>query len=219
MTDGRRRWLMGAGALVLAPAVPLAALWLRAGDDGAAHMDGAMPSLPPAPGSGHAAPPPLPAGLRELAWNDLLPPAAPGDATAQASAATAARIATLRDDDPEAQALLRELQERQRLAPARADLDGAAVRLTGYVVPLEFGWQGVREFLLVPYYGACIHSPPPPPNQIVHVRAEQRIKGLRAMAVAAVSGTLRVQAVDSAMGQSGYQLEARTVQALQPPRS
>lgn len=50
------------------------------------------------------------------------------------------------------------------------DLDGQLVRLPGYVLPLEFTEGGVTEFLLVPYVGACIHVPPPPPNQMVFVR-------------------------------------------------
>ena len=49
-------------------------------------------------------------------------------------------------------------------------LDGRDVEIPGYVLPLEFSGTEVSEFLLVPYVGACIHVPPPPPNQIVHVR-------------------------------------------------
>ena len=44
--------------------------------------------------------------------------------------------------------------------------------MPGYLLPLEFDGTAVTEFLLVPYVGACIHTPPPPPNQIVHVHAE-----------------------------------------------
>jgi len=52
-------------------------------------------------------------------------------------------------------------------------LDGKLVRIPGYLLPLEFSGRKVSEFLLVPWVGACIHTPPPPPNQIVHVRTEQ----------------------------------------------
>lgn len=51
--------------------------------------------------------------------------------------------------------------------------DGALVKIPGFMVPLEDDAYRVREFLLVPYMGACIHTPPPPPNQIVHVRMVQ----------------------------------------------
>ena len=49
-------------------------------------------------------------------------------------------------------------------------LDGQNVRIGGYLLPLEYDRTKVTEFLLVPYVGACIHVPPPPPNQIVYVR-------------------------------------------------
>ena len=52
-------------------------------------------------------------------------------------------------------------------------LDGQLVRIPGYALPLEFGGVGVKEFLLVPYFGACIHVPPPPPNQMVFVRLQE----------------------------------------------
>ena len=49
-------------------------------------------------------------------------------------------------------------------------LDGRDVEIPGYALPLEYSGAQISEFLLVPYVGACIHVPPPPPNQIVHVR-------------------------------------------------
>lgn len=51
-------------------------------------------------------------------------------------------------------------------------MDGKLVRLPGYALPLEMQDRGVTEFLLVPYVGACIHVPPPPPNQIVLAQLE-----------------------------------------------
>jgi hypothetical protein len=50
------------------------------------------------------------------------------------------------------------------------ELNGQAVRIPGYLLPLEITDARVTEFLLVPYIGACIHVPPPPPNQIVYVK-------------------------------------------------
>ncbi len=55
---------------------------------------------------------------------------------------------------------------------ASQELDGKPVRIPGYLLPLEYDGKKVSEFLLVPYVGACIHTPPPPPNQIVHVTTE-----------------------------------------------
>ncbi len=58
-----------------------------------------------------------------------------------------------------------------------SDLDGAEIRIPGYVVPFDFSAEGLyTEFLLVPYFGACIHSPPPPPNQIIYVTADEPVE-------------------------------------------
>lgn len=63
---------------------------------------------------------------------------------------------------------IRELRRKQAGAIV-PQLDGAPIKMPGYVLPLEFSGRKVTEFLLVPWVGACIHTPPPPPNQIVHV--------------------------------------------------
>ncbi len=69
----------------------------------------------------------------------------------------------------------KQMAEQQRAAGSRLNtaLDGQVVRLPGYLLPLEFSGKLVSEFLIVPWVGACIHTPPPPPNQIVHVKADQ----------------------------------------------
>lgn len=64
-------------------------------------------------------------------------------------------------------------EKRRRLAlSTNGDLEGELIRMPGYVLPLEFAEGKVTEFLLVPFVGACIHTPPPPPNQIIHVKVE-----------------------------------------------
>ena len=67
----------------------------------------------------------------------------------------------------------------KKIAAASAvnrSLDGKVVKLPGYVLPIEFSGKQVTEFLLVPWVGACIHTPPPPPNQIVHVKVDKPIE-------------------------------------------
>jgi hypothetical protein len=113
----------------------------------------------------------------------------------------------LGDNDPRAQKYLRELREVLDTAPTVTALDGERVKMPGYVVPLEQTKEGLKEFLLVPYFGACIHTPPPPANQIVHVRSDSPIAGFASMAAVWVSGTMRTLRHDSGMGVSGYQLE------------
>ena len=56
---------------------------------------------------------------------------------------------------------------------ANEELEDKTVRMPGYLLPLEFDGDKATEFFLVPYVGACIHTPPPPPNQIVHVKIDE----------------------------------------------
>ena len=86
-------------------------------------------------------------------------------------------------------------------------LTGRAVRLPGFVVPLDETPAGLTSFLLVPYFGACIHTPPPPANQIVHVHAKTPVKS-RTMDAVWVRGTLKIERAASSMGTSGYRLDA-----------
>jgi hypothetical protein len=58
------------------------------------------------------------------------------------------------------------------LTPELQGVINGVARVPGYMIPLEDNLEEVTEFLLVPYPGACIHVPPPPPNQIVHVIME-----------------------------------------------
>ena len=64
------------------------------------------------------------------------------------------------------------IKARQKLV--NHDLAGKDVRIAGYLLPLEFSETGEKDFLLVPYVGACVHVPPPPPNQIVFVRLAEK---------------------------------------------
>lgn len=56
------------------------------------------------------------------------------------------------------------------------ELDGVTVRVPGYALPLEYADKAVSRMLLVPYVGACVHSPPPPPNQLIVVELTEPYK-------------------------------------------
>jgi hypothetical protein len=114
----------------------------------------------------------------------------------------------LNDADPRAAAMLKKMRETWDNAPTNNAMDGKPIRIPGYVVPLEEGKSGMTEFLLVPYFGACIHSPPPPSNQIIHVRPREPAKGVKSMDAVWISGTLKTLRSDTFMGASGYRLEA-----------
>lgn len=93
------------------------------------------------------------------------------------------------------------------VSPELEALNGKRVRVPGYMVPLDDFATGATEFILVPYYGACIHTPPPPPNQMVYVK----MNGGREVEVNLwdpvwIEGELQVSDVDSPYGVIGHQL-------------
>ena len=145
--------------------------------------------------------------FREIKWEDLVPknwdPLLEFKNT---------NFALLKDSDPRAAELLKRMRESWDNAPTNNEMDGTSVRIPGYLVPLEDGKSGMKEFLLVPYFGACIHTPPPPANQIIHVRADKAPKGLRSMDTVWISGTLKALRSDSHMGASGYRMDALVVE-------
>jgi len=73
----------------------------------------------------------------------------------------------------------------------RKELDGKNVKIEGYLLPLDFTPEGATEFLLVPFVGACIHVPPPPPNQIVLITLGKRLKINELFAPVRVTGNLQ----------------------------
>lgn len=95
-------------------------------------------------------------------------------------------------------------------------LNGKALRLGGYPVPLETDSQGRSTlFFLVPYPGACIHVPPPPPNQLVLVRYPQGIELEDIYAPLWVSGTLKIEQVNNELADAAYALEADVVRVVE----
>jgi uncharacterized protein len=139
--------------------------------------------------------------FKEIKWEALVPKE--WDPTKRFKSMN---LGLLDDRDPRVVKALRELRETYDNAPTNSQLDGAPVKLPGYVVPLEEVKGEVSEFLLVPYFGACIHTPPPPANQIIHVTVTKPLKGLRSMDTVWVSGVLKTARMDSSMGTSGYRI-------------
>ena len=88
------------------------------------------------------------------------------------------------------------------------DLDGAKVRIPGFVLPFEYSESGkITEFLLVPYFGACIHVPPPPPNQMVYVTAEEPAELGKMWNPIWAVGTMRTKKNINDLGDTAYTLE------------
>ena len=153
-----------------------------------------------------ATPAPAPGAPRTIQWEDLVPP--DWDPFKDFRDIN---FQLLDDGDPRAGALLKRMREVWDAAPVNSKLAGQVVRIPGFVVPLEDTNDGLKEFLLVPYFGACIHSPPPPANQIIHVLPRTPAKGFRSMDTVWVSGRLTTPRTDSYMGTSGYRIEADAV--------
>ncbi|HEL4162832.1 TPA: DUF3299 domain-containing protein [Stenotrophomonas maltophilia] len=91
------------------------------------------------------------------------------------------------------------------------------VRLPGYVVPLANAQDGrLTEFLFVPYYGACIHVPPPPPNQIVHVVLPRPIEMPDMYSPFFLAGTLRAERLDDDLAGSAYTMRDAQPRPYEP---
>ena len=89
------------------------------------------------------------------------------------------------------------------------ELDGKHVRIGGYVVPLDFEATNVKEFLLVPFVGACIHVPPPPPNQIIYVKTAKGFDVAGSFDPVYVTGTIKTETAFTGIADAGYSITRR----------
>jgi hypothetical protein len=154
--------------------------------------------------------PPAADGIRTLSWEELIPAGYRPD---EIFKKFAKRAGKLKDGDPQAQELQKELMSAWSEAPVVAALHGKQVKLPGYVIPLEGDGKEVKEFLLVPYFGACIHVPPPPSNQIVYVKTgKSGAKVQKMFDTVMVTGTLNTTGTATAIAAAGYTLEATKVE-------
>jgi hypothetical protein len=145
----------------------------------------------------------------EIRWDDLMP------ADYSLSLETLfdnPEIDALDDYSPRAMELMQELMRRLSSAPVVGDMDGRMVSIPGFVVPLDGVGGKVTQFFLVPYYGACIHVPPPPSNQIIDVHYEPGTGDDNLYDAILVSGRLTTEVYSHEMGTAGYRLEAYSIQ-------
>ncbi len=93
-----------------------------------------------------------------------------------------------------------------------AALDGQLVKVPGFTVPLEDWASSATEFLLVPYVGACIHTPPPPPNQLVYIEMEDGKRAtLDGWNPVWVEGVLEIEMTESVYGDVGFTITGQQV--------
>lgn len=148
---------------------------------------------------------------RELRWDDLMP-----KDWDPAKAFQGMDLNALQDNDPRANAAMDKLKEAWKKAPANPAVKGLKIRMPGFIVPLELGKMDVSEFLLVPYFGACIHTPPPPANQVIHVTASSPFKAKTGMDAVWVEGVLEIGNHNSVLGDAAYLIRGAAVSAYKP---
>ena len=144
----------------------------------------------------------------ELDWDALIPEGwRPGEVMGEYD------NGDLSDDDPRAQELMAKLRELWREAPVVHEYDGKVVKLPGFIVPVDMDAKSISEFLLVPYYGACIHVPPPPANQTVHVVTDKdgAYEG-KLFDTVWVTGKISVVSLSIDLGDAGYRIDATHVE-------
>jgi len=132
----------------------------------------------------------------------------------------------LEDSDPRARDALIAVGEAWKNAPIIPALDGQRVKIAGFVVPLDINKKKVKEFLLVPYFGACIHVPPPPSNQVVHafsakVNNKQQNEYLKSAVLMqgpiTIIGIIETVSSNTTMGSAGYKIQVETIEQYKEP--
>ncbi|MGD9895358.1 MAG: DUF3299 domain-containing protein [Dehalococcoidia bacterium] len=163
-------------------------------------------------------------GPIKLKWAELIPtPAVPKKPKAFFAGRTTgevdlAKIAPPGSGDgppppprPEARWMSEKTARLSKPAPVVESLNGKRVEIGGYVVPLSFDSTTVKEFLLVPFVGACIHVPPPPANQIIYVRTEKGFDVSNTFEPVYVVGKLKTETSFTGLADTGYSLDAEKV--------
>ena len=131
----------------------------------------------------------------ELDWDDLIPEGARGSTSYASTPDAEIRMQLIEPDGPTGSEVV-------------VELDDQRVRLPGFIVPMAADGPGmVRDFLLVPYFGACMHMPPPPPNQIVFVQLREPYQLKSIWEPFWVDGTMLVQPHHSSIASAAYTIE------------
>ena len=139
---------------------------------------------------------------KEITWDDLIEPGVPY-----------AQIIGEGEVDEVNDRWLPEFDE--NASKLNAALDGAYVKLPGYIIPWDVSAAGVSSFILVPYVGACIHVPPPPPNQLIFVVTETPWPNDSLWEAVWVTGTMRHEFQATELADIGYSMTATEMEVFQ----
>lgn len=133
--------------------------------------------------------------FREITWDDLIPPGVPYSEI-------------IADGEKDYLSDTWKPVFDENATKLNTSLDGKSVKLPGYIIPLDMNANGVTSFVLVPYVGACIHVPPPPPNQLVFVATETPWPNDNLWDAVWVSGRLSARLQSTEIAEIGYQIDA-----------
>lgn len=139
------------------------------------------------------------AAPREITWEDLIPAGVPYSEIIGEGSYDEVNDTWLPDFDGNA----------YKFVDA---LDGARIRMPGYMLALETGGMGVTQFILTPYVGACIHVPPPPPNQLVFVTSVRPWRSEGMFEAVWVTGTIKVNHISTNLAEIGYDMVADEIE-------
>ncbi|MDR1659208.1 MAG: DUF3299 domain-containing protein [Desulfovibrio sp.] len=144
----------------------------------------------------------------EITWEQLIP-----ESWHRENSFNGLNLDSLSDNDPLAAQAMEAYLAKWRDAPPNGTLQEKQVKISGFVVPLERENKfSLKEFLLVPYFGACIHVPPPPQNQVIHVTPRYPLKGIQAMDTVVVYGKIIIAGSSNTITDSVYRMEADNVE-------
>lgn len=138
-----------------------------------------------------------------IGWADLIPEGATAE---DVFARFETRLEEVEIGSPEATALYQEMQAEFDPGAVNTGLDGEKIWLAGFVAPLTYDDDIITEFLLVPSFGACIHVPPPPPNQtiLVSVAKEDGLTFEDAWGAVWVEGTMTLEYATTDLAEASY---------------
>jgi len=150
----------------------------------------------------------------DIGWDSLLP-----EGWSVEKVMNDLNLGALGDNDPKAREAMKKIREMWDKAPANPKLDNRRVSIAGFVVPLDGEREKTREFLLVPYFGACIHAPAPPANQVIHVIVSKAATSVKLTPAALISGTIRVVRSDTKLAVTSYEMTVDKVEPYKPDDS
>lgn len=98
-------------------------------------------------------------------------------------------------------------------------LDNRIIRIAGFIAPINLDSKGkIIDFYLVPYFGACIHVPPPPPNQLIYVKLKTPAAVESTYDAYWVTGKVRIDKVTTVFGATAYSMQGDEIQEYEYPK-